>query len=205
MHIEFCVHVAAASCDRSTSLGSHDRTHFSDTSRVGVLSQFRAMTSEADDLYRPHSGAWFQPTCRSVSRSSSATPSPHRSQLHRAHRRVENHSATSVFSPWDSPSAPASAPGPALGTWRHDRPERPDRTGPASLKGPWLWTTTRCLSPSWGWPLVRCSWGCCLVDGRPSTSRYPPPHRAGPTTAPVSLFHPEGAGHSLVPAPRKHP
>ena len=149
MHIEFCVHVAAASCDRSTSLGSHDRTHFSDTSRVGVLSQFRAMTSEADDLYRPHSGAWFQPTCRSVSRSSSATPSPHRSQLHRAHRRVENHSATSVFSPWDSPSAPASAPGPALGTWHHDRPERSDRTGPASLKGPWLWTTTRCLSPFW--------------------------------------------------------
>ena len=182
MRIEFCVHVAAASCNRSTSLSTHDRTRFSDASRVGVFAQFRAMVRGPDGLHRPHSGTWFQTTCRSVLPSRSATPSHHRSQLHRVHQRVENHPATSVFSPWDSPSAPASAPGPALETWRHDRPERPDRTGPASLKGPQLWTTARCLSLSWdglGAPLpglLLGGWRAIhLALSATTSSRSPPP------------------------------
>ena len=69
VRIEFCVHVAAASCDRSTSLSSHDRTHFSDTSRVGVFTQFRALASDVDDPHRSYSGTWFQRVGRPYDRA----------------------------------------------------------------------------------------------------------------------------------------
>ena len=130
MCIEFCVHVAAASCDRSASLSSHDRTHFSDTSRVGVFTQFRALASDVDDLHRSYSGTWFQLVGRSYRRAGQrllAPPQVTTSPCASAGGKPPGGFGLLTVGPL---FGPASAPGPTLGTCRHDCP---NRTGPASL------------------------------------------------------------------------